>query len=504
MGPRNRVSEAIVLTGLLLKLLLLASLHPRIPGMVLAPDSPTYVRPARALLLHGTFSPTPEAAPAPEVVRTPGFPLLVAGVYAVAGERPWLVAAVNAFLCAGTALLVGWLAQGLGGARAGTAAVLLFSLEPSTFHSSTTVMSETLFTFLLFLAAWVLCREGPEPLGLARALAAGAALGAATLVRPVLHPFLLPAVLGVGIGAWAARRSVLAAARAAAAFGLPLALLVGGWQLRNWLRAGDATFSHVGNAALYFFRSAAVEADRDGRPLPEQQERQGWSEFLYRFGFAGSEREAFGERRYADLHPETSRLSLSQLSRLYRERAVAVFWAEPLGTAKLHVKGLFLLFASPPTVMWAYEYGLFRPDPEVRTAYLSLWLRQTVRLFWERHRALAVLSLLSLVPIAVLLAAAAVGLRRCAFRPHLATHAVLLSLLVYLTAVHAGPEALDDRMRVPLVPILAVYAGLGVAAGAGRAGKGAAPGGPGAGEREDANAPAQPGGASPSRFPFQR
>ncbi|MCE7957660.1 MAG: phospholipid carrier-dependent glycosyltransferase, partial [Acidobacteria bacterium ACB2] len=149
MGPRNRVSEAIVLSALLLKLLLLAALYPRVPGMVLAPDSPTYVRPARALLLHGTFSPSPEAAPAPEVVRTPGFPLLVAGVYAVAGERPWLAAAVTALRGAGTAILVGWIAQGLGGARAGSAAVLLFSLEPSTFHSSTTVMSEPLFTFLL-------------------------------------------------------------------------------------------------------------------------------------------------------------------------------------------------------------------------------------------------------------------------------------------------------------------------------------------------------------------
>ncbi|MDL1948574.1 phospholipid carrier-dependent glycosyltransferase [Acidobacteria bacterium ACD] len=468
MGPRNRVSEAIVLSALLLKLLLLAALYPRVPGMVLAPDSPTYVRPARALLLHGTFSPSPEAAPAPEVVRTPGFPLLVAGVYAVAGERPWLVAAVNALLCAGTAILVGWIAQGLGGARAGSAAVLLFSLEPSTFHSSTTVMSEPLFTFLLCASAWVLCRPGP-PLGLARALAAGAALGGATLVRPVLYPLLLPAVLAVGVGLRAARRSLPAALGVASGFALPLVVLVGGWQLRNWLRTGDATFSHVGNAALYFFRSAAVEAGREGRTLPEQQRRQGWDEFLYRFGFSGGERETFGERRSSDLHPETARLTLPQLSRLYRERALAVFRAEPARTARLHAKGLFLLWASPPTVMWAYEYGLFRPDPEVRDAYLSLWLRESVRLFWERHRALAVLSVLSVVPVAVLLVAAARGLFRCAFRRDLATHAVLLSLLVYLTAVHAGPESLDDRMRVPLVPFVAVYAGLGLAAGAGRA-----------------------------------
>lgn len=463
MGPRNRASETIALIALALKLLLLLALYPRIPGMVLAPDSPTYTRPARALLLHGSFSPSPEAVPAPEVVRTPGFPLLIAVVYAVAGQHPWLIAVVNSVLCAATAILVGWLAQSLGGARAGAAAVLLFSLEPSTFHASTTLMSEALFTFLLSVAAWIICRPGPEPLGPWRALAAGVGLGAATLVRPVLYPLLVPAVLGIGAGVWLVRRSVLSAVRIAASFGLPLLVLVGGWQVRNWIRTGDPTFSHVGNAALYFFRAAAVEAELNGRPLPEQQERQGWGEFLYRFGFSGSERETFGDKRYSDLYPETARLSLPQLSKLYRDRAVEVFRAEPLRTARLHVKGLFLLWASPPTVMWAYEYGLFRPDPEVRNAYLSLWLRKTARLFWERHRVLAILSVLSLLPVAFLLGAAALGLRRCALRPHLAAHAVLLSLLVYLTVVHAGPESLDDRMRVPLVPIVAVYAGLGLA-----------------------------------------
>ena len=55
------------------------------PHRLLQPDSFTYEGPARAIVQTGRFSASPERLDVPEVMRTPGYPFFIAGVYYLFG-----------------------------------------------------------------------------------------------------------------------------------------------------------------------------------------------------------------------------------------------------------------------------------------------------------------------------------------------------------------------------------------------------------------------------------
>ncbi len=457
-------ARLVVVLTLAAKVLYVAALFPRVPGVVLSPDSGTYLRPARALLEKGSFSPSSAAAPAPEVVRTPAYPAFIAAVSAVAGERTWLLGVLSAVFAAGTGLLLFRLTSGLFDERAGLGAVLLYSIEPSTFHYSTMVLSEAPFVFLLVLTL-TLWAEGPgrERWSAAGALGIGTCLAVATLVRPVLYYALLPGALFAFVSARRGGQRIRRAAAFAALLFLPILLLVGGWKVRNFRSTGDPTLSHVQNGNLRFWREGAILAKRDGLTMPAQQEKLGWKEFIYRFGYVATERDAFGDARYVDLFPETAGLPLVELSRRWREEAVRVVVSNPGLALRTHLKGLALLFASPAPIVWAYQLGLFRPGPELIDAYLSFHVRDTVSLMASRHTALLMLCGLSLLPLAILYVGTARGLVRLRGAIRTTSHLAPLGVLAYYLAVMAAPESLDDRYRVPIVPILCIYAGAGLA-----------------------------------------
>src|SRR5450759_237466 len=147
VSPLSRPARWALLGSLVLKLALIGAVYPRNHGAVLLFDSGAYLRSAQALLTLHRFSISPARPSEPEIVRTPGYPALIAMVYAIGGERLWLLAIVNALLATGTGVLVYRLTALIAGAAAGTAAVVLYCLEPSTFHYGTVVMSEIPFTF---------------------------------------------------------------------------------------------------------------------------------------------------------------------------------------------------------------------------------------------------------------------------------------------------------------------------------------------------------------------
>ena len=141
-----RAVFAVVAATLALKVIFLAVVVRARPQALIYIDTGTYVRSALALLRRGTFSPSPEAAPEPEINRTPGYPLLIAATWGTVGERPWALSALGALLSAGTALVAAGLAARLFGGRARILAAVLVSCEPGTFFRSLDVLSDTPFT----------------------------------------------------------------------------------------------------------------------------------------------------------------------------------------------------------------------------------------------------------------------------------------------------------------------------------------------------------------------
>jgi 4-amino-4-deoxy-L-arabinose transferase-like glycosyltransferase len=444
-----RAAVVLAAAALAAKLAVLAVVLRTHPDAFVFIDTGTYLRPARALLEKGTFSPSPEAAPEPEINRTPGYPAILAATRAVS-TAPWAPSVVGALFAFGTALATAALAARLFGPRAGVAAAAIVSLEPGSFLNSLSILSDTPFTFFLTLGISALAgfaigeRRG--------AAAAGLWLALATLVRPLAYYLLAPAAVLVWFVARCARPL-----RALALFLVAPVLLVGGWKARNLVRAGTFALSPIASSELLFYRAAPAKAWAEGVPLAEMQERLGNRERWFRSG-GGTEREIFGERRYADLFPETSRMSLPELDARWRREALRILAEHPVLAGAAAARGAALLLLTPPSFIFGTRLGLVTPGPELLAAYENVEVGRVLALLRAAAPVFFAVSLVLTLLLAALWSAAAGGVRASWREIPAPVHAALLGTFLYVVAVSSGAESGDDRYRLPLVPIAAVYA----------------------------------------------
>ena len=231
------------------------------PGWFDTPDSVEYDRLARNLLAHGVFS-SEDAPPwRPDAFRTPGYPVLMAVVYGLAGHVPAAAVALQLVLGSVTAGLVGVLGLRLGlSPRAASLAALAVAVDPVSVLLANQLLTETLFTLLLAAGLAGLARYW-ERGGIGWLGASGLALGLATLTRPLLL-FVLP--LLTPLFAVADRRTPWRAwlTRGVPFVLLPL-LLITAWAARNYREAGVFTPSAVGTGML--FRDLGALRSRRGR-----------------------------------------------------------------------------------------------------------------------------------------------------------------------------------------------------------------------------------------------
>lgn len=182
------------------------------------------------LAAHGVFSGQyPAQQPQPDSYRSPGYPLLVAAAIALVGTGGYypLLLAANALLGAltcGLVVLLGALCLPLWGAAL---AGLLLVFSPHHISLGNYVLSETLFGFTLTACLYLLAR-GMLSRRATTLLGAGAFAALAWATNPVFA--LLPVLVAAG-AVW--RQPALL--RPMLIFVLPLAVAVGGWQVRTWL-----------------------------------------------------------------------------------------------------------------------------------------------------------------------------------------------------------------------------------------------------------------------------
>jgi hypothetical protein len=177
-------------------------------------DASAYVRYAMHLLMDGTFSQAGDVhPPPPDAYRTPGYPLLLAGVFRLFGDNNYAaVYQLQALL--GTATVACTIAVARQCADRGLAllAGLWLALQPHHIAATGALLTEVLFG--LCIMAGLLCVMQR------RAVAGGLAFGFGSLVNPVLglFPLVVPLV-------WRSRRALLLVA-------VSLAFVVG-WSARN-------------------------------------------------------------------------------------------------------------------------------------------------------------------------------------------------------------------------------------------------------------------------------
>jgi hypothetical protein len=212
-------------------------------------DEPDYHRIAAGIASgKGFLSPGGE----PTARRPPLYPILLAGLYSVTGPDPDAARAANVALGCVIVLLVYSLGAKLFSKTVGLVAAALVAVNPSLIYLSALIMTENLYVVLLLLLLLSLAadyRASPGTTG--RWIAGGALAGLSYLTRPtslLLALAVAAAPLVLGRGGFGKRLAK------SALFLVVAALVVVPWGARNHARLGAWVFSTT-HGGITFYES---------------------------------------------------------------------------------------------------------------------------------------------------------------------------------------------------------------------------------------------------------
>lgn len=169
------------------------------------------------------------------VFRTPGYPVVLATLFTIAGDDcpVWVARVTNALLGLLTVAGVMWMACVLFGRRQSLVAGLIVAVYPGAIAMSTFVLAEAAFCplMVLNLTGWIKAVQATTTrTRVVWALVAGVAAGLATLVRPSWLLFL-PFAGALGLLFWGHRRQQLSVVLL---IGLAWSLTMVPWWVRNY------------------------------------------------------------------------------------------------------------------------------------------------------------------------------------------------------------------------------------------------------------------------------
>jgi 4-amino-4-deoxy-L-arabinose transferase-like glycosyltransferase len=405
--------------------------HGAHPVLFMDPDSWEYHRLASNLVAGNGYSWETQAPYAPNLYRTPGLPMLLAGVYAVTGASIPAAIVLQAVMSTVNVLLTFFLASALT-RRPGIAltAAAVLALDPVAIQYSNLLLTET-FTSALILCAVGCLWQYQRTAATIWLLATGAVLAVGILMHPVLLylPLLLPLVPFL-------RRSTRTGRQVAIALAATLLALApaSAWIVRN-ARVGDLPgISSVTAVNMLKYKAAGVEAELRGTSREVERDR------------LTDECEA---ELPADATP-------GDRFRLWQRRATAILLAHPLTYCKVHAKGMLIEM-----------FGVER-DHTTRLLYGDAVLNQkgeyTDASIKEARARGPVLALEAarygiLGWQAVLMLGLAIGIWSTA-RTRPGFFAILLIVPIYVLILSGGPEACP-RFRVLYLPIFSLLTAFG-------------------------------------------
>ena len=393
---------AVFAAALAIRWLVLAAL---LPAMKPDVDLDSYRSLARNLAAGKGFVAHAGSGPdLPNVARTPVYPLFLAGVIRLGGDRLGLFLAAQCLLGAATCGLTVLLAARWLPSRLAAIAGLLVAIDPNSVVRCADLRTETLFTLLLVAGACVVTWRSDKPWAW---LCGGLLWSLATLTRPIAAWLWIIALVVVVTTTltWRARAVCLAAFLAGY---LPLE---GIWMARNAALTGRWFVSTIATHNLLMYRAAGVEAEKSSTSLEVMQCR-----------FAAE---------CGDVQFVRDRASFARSLECYRQKAMSV-----LSTARRN--------AIEQTVV---GWGRVLFGPGARSIDAMLREPRAATRWWPPLYGvgLALVSGLSIL--------GAVRLR---------SGGVLLTALVFYFVILAGGPESNSRFRVPITPMLAVLAVAGL------------------------------------------
>jgi hypothetical protein len=341
--------------------------------------------------------------------RTPVYPVYLSVIHDVFGSSLIAPMIVQVVVSVCTVYLTFRLGRTLFGRVAGLGAAAALALDPVSIAFSAVVLTEALFTFLLVCSLILLWRPN-DPRSWRRGLVAGLLLGLATLTRPV--SIYLSVVLAVAYLVLE-RKHLRQSVTVALAFMIGFGVLAGGWIVRNEVAGGGVTISTIGSYNLYYYRALGVVEQTQN--LSQAQAYEEMSNEL---------------KAKLPAHPSPTQTSAAEQS-----MATTIIRQHPVPYAEEVVKGAMRIIAGPGLDETAD--ALTGHTTELPNVYAVPYLI-----------AFYILVALGLWSV---------------WRARLLRNGVLpVIVILYLLVVASGLEAYF-RFRTPMMPFLALFAGVGLA-----------------------------------------
>lgn len=395
------------------------------PVATTSPDTPSYVNPARSFADSGTMDDPSTGEPI--FVRTPGYPLFISAVLSVTDDLTAFLV-VQVLVSCVTVLICYLVAARVWRPGVGAVAAAIVAVEPLQFAASGTLLTESLISLFLLLvvaAGYRAFSDGAVDVTWCAAL--GLAVAAASMIRPTTYYFPLVVVVFIAIvGRRLGARRVLAAV---GAFLIPVVVVFGGWQLRNHETVGSWRFSGIESVNMYYYYAADVLAAQEGISVTEARNE------LSRRLATNDLAVCPTDDRCAPARPQEP----GDYYDLIFRRGLDVVTSHPTVTAKQVAKSL--------------GREIFGPGTDTVGRYLDV----------ESTRPLSVLLALGL---AVFYVATAYGVIVVLMvRGQRSGHVFALLVVAYVLIASAGPGIGYARFRGPVMPILALFAAVGIVTG---------------------------------------
>ncbi len=216
------------------------------------PDSAAYERIARGIEQRGEFEQVGPGTPVrPQAASnySPGLPLLVGGVFAVAGDDVRLARILLALISAAAIPLTYLLGLRIGGTAAGLAGAALLAFYPTLIADAGMLLTEPLAGTLIVGAVLLLLRAR-ESGRLTAWAPPGLVLGMTAMVRP--EYLAITALLAVAMWLASARRGGLRPLLPAAVLMISALVVIAPWTARNYAEMGRLVPISTGGGQTVF------------------------------------------------------------------------------------------------------------------------------------------------------------------------------------------------------------------------------------------------------------
>jgi hypothetical protein len=206
----------------------------------------------------------------PELSRTPGYPAIIATLDLVTGHGRFAVVLLQNILGIALCPLGTIILRRVAGAAPGLIAGIFLALDAQGIALANLVMTEGIFTFLIFMAAVATARTAVTSSPWLATLT-GVLFGLATTIRPVAAA--LPALIMIFMLIYAARTRQIRLATAALVLALSGGVIVSACVVRNGIVCGEYTLSSVGRYNLLYVQASRVLARGEEIGLADAQNR---------------------------------------------------------------------------------------------------------------------------------------------------------------------------------------------------------------------------------------